>query len=150
MRTKKKKARIIPTPKKIGGGGLDGKAKSVMQSFPKMALTNYDLIYLAKKHKIPNFRGVFMRDKLPSRGPKSREAAILNLDSSRGSGTHWVCYKKNGEFVRFFDSTGSSGPPSELVQYLKGSRIVFNTKSYQEPGSNLCGHLCLLYLMNLL
>jgi hypothetical protein len=147
---KKKKARIIPTPKKIGGGVVDGKAQSVMLTFPKMALTNYDLIYLAKKHKIPNFRGVFMRNNLPSGGPKKKEAAILNLDTSRGSGTHWVCYKKNGEFVRFFDSTGSSGPPSELVRYLKGSRIVFNTKCYQEPGSYLCGHLCLLYLMNLL
>jgi hypothetical protein len=54
MNTKKKKVRIIPTPKKIGGGVVSEKAQSVMLTFPKMALTNYDLINLAKKHKIPN------------------------------------------------------------------------------------------------
>ena len=41
--------------------------------------------------KIPHFIGVFSRDKLPST-PKHKESAVVNLDSDRGTGTHWVAY----------------------------------------------------------
>jgi hypothetical protein len=42
-------------------------------------LTNYDIINLANELKISNFRGVFMRDTLPSK----IECGILNLDISK-------------------------------------------------------------------
>ena len=58
-------------------------------------LTNYDLEELVKLLKIRNFRGIFMRDTLPLQGIKEREVGIINLDSSSGKGTHWVCYSKN-------------------------------------------------------
>lgn len=146
----RKKKRVIPTPRKIGGGDfLTERAKKMLAKFPKLALTNFDLIRLAKKHKIANFRGVFMSDNLPSR-PKEKEVGIMNLDSSKGGGTHWVCYKKNGKFAKFFDSSGNKSPPPELVRYLIGSRICFNRKKFQDSESYRCGHLCLLFLMNLI
>ena len=43
---------------------------------PNKPLTNYELIYYAEKLKIPNFRGVFMRDTLP-KASKRRECNIL-------------------------------------------------------------------------
>lgn len=60
-------------------------------------MTNLELIKYAKKLKIPNFSGVFMRDELASMKPQKNETGIINLDSTKGSGTHWVAYckKKN-------------------------------------------------------
>lgn len=149
VKTKEKKnIRVIRPPKKIGGAFSD-KANQMLGSLPKMSLSNTDLINFAKKHKIPHFRGVFASDNLPSK-PWIRERAIINLDSTRGKGTHWVCYIKNGSYVKFFDSAGNKGPPSELVKYLKDCRISFMSKRYQDPETYICGHLCLLFLSNLL
>ena len=57
-------------------------------------MTNLELVKYAKKLKIPNFRGVFMRDELASMKPQKNETEIINLDSTKGSGTHWVGYCK--------------------------------------------------------
>lgn len=150
MRRTRVKKRVIPTPKRIGGNlpKLSSDAKKFLSSLPRMRLSNFDLIRLARAHKIPRFRGVFMIDELP-RKPWKNECAIFNLDTSYGKGTHWVCYKKLGNFVRFFDSSGAR-PPSELVRYLKGYRILSNRKLYQSIRSNNCGQLCLLFLLGLL
>jgi len=34
-------------------------------TLPNRPLTNFEIIYVAKKLRIPSFRGVFVRDKLP-------------------------------------------------------------------------------------
>lgn len=147
---KKKKKRIIPTPRRMGGKSskLSGKAKRMLDTLPRLRLSNFDLIKLAKSNKIPHFRGVFMIDEFPKK-PWKNERAIFNLDSSVGSGTHWVCYKKRGEYVQFFDSSGAN-PPAEFVRYVKGSRISWNRKQYQKVGTNNCGQLCLLFLLDVL
>jgi len=36
-------------------------------------LSNFDILTYAKKLHIPYFRGVFMRDTLPKKGPKLRQ-----------------------------------------------------------------------------
>ena len=40
--------------------------------------------------KIKNFRGVFMRNALPSNGCLYKESAIINLDDKDGPRTHWI------------------------------------------------------------
>lgn len=90
-----------------------------------------------------------MRDTLPKRGPWKRENAIVNLDSSSGSGTHWVCYHKRGNFVEYFDSYGDLPPPQEITKkYLAGNYISYNKSGYQslDGNSEICGHLCLAFL----
>lgn len=111
---------------------------------PNRALTDHDLaIYAAK---IPNFRGVFMRDALPGK-PKTNECAILNLDSEDGPGTHWVAYKKIGNFVEYYDSFGKLPPPLELNTYFgKRVKITYNYNTDQNYNSVKCGHLCLKFL----
>ena len=47
----------------------------------------------AKKLSLYEFRGVFLRDTLPTK-TKLNECGILNLDSSSGDGTHWVMWFK--------------------------------------------------------
>lgn len=88
-----------------------------------------------------------MRDKLPKR-PWKNESAIVNLDNSTGRGTHWVCFQKNGQFVRYFDSYGDLVPPLEVQKYLKDNYISYNRTAYQDVNSNsqICGHLCLYFL----
>lgn len=110
------------------------------------------MIYYAKKIlNIPHFRGVFMRDSLPSIIFKN-ETAIVNLDNSFGPGTHWVCYHKQGNKIKYFDSFGNLRPPLELQKYFKSGDqssntiIEYNYNREQSFNSVICGHLCLKFL----
>jgi len=59
-----------------------------------------------------------MRDTLPETGPRQNESAVVNLDSSKGIGTHWVCYMKIGSNIQYNDSFAIP-PPFELQRYFK-------------------------------
>lgn len=109
-------------------------------------MTNLDLIKFAKAMKIPYFRGVYMRNSLPVDGPKTNEAAIVNLDDETGPGTHWVAYRKTGKDVLYFDSFGNLKPPKELLKYFGVEIIHYNYKRYQNYDTFICGHLCLKFL----
>lgn len=87
-----------------------------------------------------------MKDSLPKK-PLLNESAIVNLDNSIGEGTHWVCYKKIGNNVYYFDSFGNLRPPSELIRYF-GSNINlnYNYERQQQFDTVICGHLCLRFL----
>lgn len=88
-----------------------------------------------------------MRDSLPQKGPRKYESAIINLDSVSGSGTHWVCYRKRGDKVNYFDSFGNLVPPWELVHYFGPAvNIQYNYRRHQGFDSVVCGHLCLEFL----
>ena len=115
----------------------------VLQNKP---LSNIELLEAARKLKIPNFRGVSLRDILPKK-PKKKECGILNLDDTTGSGTHWVAWYKNGTEKKYFDSYGLQ-PPNELVDYLH-SPILYNTERVQPYDQVFCGHLCLYVLKQL-
>lgn len=90
-----------------------------------------------------------MRDNLPRNGPLINESAIVNLDSKNNIGSHWVCYKKRGKFVHYFDSFGNLRPPYELTRYFgKDVKIKYNYRRYQKFNSFNCGHLCLQFLLD--
>lgn len=121
--------------------------KKLPITLPSRALYDFELKSYAEKYKIPYFRGVFMRDALPKGPPWAKECAIVNLDSSQGTGTHWVAYIKNDDTAEYFDSFGNLKPPKELVNYLK-CKIMYNRERYQNYNSEICGRLCLEFLMN--
>lgn len=108
-------------------------------------MTDLELEYLAKILNIENFRGVFMIDSLP-KYPKKHETAIVNLQTSSEPGSHWVCYAKKDNLVKYFDSFGNLKPPPQLLEYFKGSEIIYNRRRYQKWNTPICGHLCLAYL----
>jgi hypothetical protein len=114
---------------------------------PNRALNNFELTSLAKQLKIPHFRGVFMLDNLPLK-PWKNEASIINLDTASGNGTHWICFRKRGSKVDYFDSYGDLRPPLEIQRYLSGTYISYNRTGYQKvhDNSEICGHLCLAFL----
>lgn len=110
-------------------------------------MTDLELNYLAKVLNIQHFRGVFMIDKLP-KYPNKHESAIVNLEPSSELGSHWVCYVKQNNFVKYFDSFGNLKPPPQLLEYFKGLKITYNRERYQKWNTSVCGHLCLQYLVD--
>lgn len=88
-----------------------------------------------------------MRDKLP-KIPHNVECGIINLDSDKGHGTHWVAYYKFNDNVEYYDSFGNLQPPIEVLKYL-GNNIKYNYESHQKMNTFNCGHLSLQFLMNL-
>ena len=120
---------------------------------PDKPLTNFDLLRCVEKIGIPYFRGVFMRDTLPSM-PLVNECGIVNFNKSSEPGSHWVTYHKINDQRIYFDSFGQV-TLYEVQKYLKKSNekgkkvIQRNTDVVQLPGTNICGHLCLYILKSL-
>lgn len=117
--------------------------KKLVKRLPKRALTDRDILNYASNH-IPYFKGVFMRDELP-KNTEDIECGIVNLDSSKNEGTHWVAYVKLFNYCEYFDSFGDLKPPKELIKYLK-SNVTYNYSRYQSFDTSNCGHLCLKFL----
>lgn len=119
---------------------------------PRRALTNFDIVDLVKKLKIPHFRGVFMRNRLPKKIHRN-ECGVVNLDNYENEGTHWTAYMKNGKEIIYFNSYGNLRPPNELVDYFLSDSsknvIKYNFQSFQNYNSYECGQLCLKFLYNM-
>ena len=122
----------------------EGEGLGLASKLPNKVLSNFDLEKVAKD--FPYWRGIFSRDNLPKK-PNRRECGILNLDSADGQGTHWVAWYKNKGTKYYFDSYGIQ-PPEEMHKYLK-SPILYNSIQIQEPGTYICGHLCIYVLEEL-
>lgn len=99
--------------------------------------------------KIPNFRGVYMRDNLPRGKPWKNESMVVNHDSIKNNGTHWTCFVKKGQNVYYFDSFGKLPPPLEILRYFGSDcNIQYNSFQYQQFNTFICGHLCLMFIYN--
>ena len=86
---------------------------------------------------------VFSNETCCRKKNQKKECGILNLCDSRGSGSHWTAWFKNGDEKFDFDSFGVQ-PPLELVKYLKPD-IFYNTEEIQPRDQVFCGHLCLTF-----
>lgn len=85
-----------------------------------------------------------MRDELPEK-PWLMECGVINLDSSKNVGTHWVAYGKIKDYIEYFDSYGNLKPPKEFLAYV-GTNIRYNYVNLQGNHLYNCGHLCLKFL----
>lgn len=106
-------------------------------------LTDRDIIRYTSG--VPFIRGPFMRDTLPKK-PWKNECGVVNLDLNENEGTHWVAYRKNNNFVVYFDSFGNLRPPVELERYFVNCKIAYNHNRLQEFSSTNCGQLCIKFL----
>lgn len=106
-------------------------------------MTNNEIIEIAKKLKLPNFH-YYMQDEIPSRS-SNKECGILNYDSSENSGTHHVCWWKNGKEIYYFDSFGIVDIPKRLKAYL-GKNIISNSFKFQNYNETNCSERCLYVL----
>ena len=124
-------------------------------TLPNSAMYDGDILHYVQCLGILNFRGVKMRDELPSK-PWKMECGVLNLNTHEQKGSHWIAWYKAGKERYYFDSFGEP-PPIEMMQYLKTSRelksdlpvIKQNAVTVQHDASNECGSLCLFVLTHL-
>jgi hypothetical protein len=113
---------------------------------PNIPLSNVEIDDAVKQLLIPNFRGCYCINILPKL-PHRMETGILNLDNSKGDGTHWTAWLRNTNKKMYFDSYGLQ-PPIELIKYL-GASLYYNTDCIQPRDTVVCGHLCLYVLKRL-
>jgi hypothetical protein len=113
---------------------------------PNIPLSNIELEDAIKRLNIPNFRGCYCITLLPKISHRV-ECGILNLDNSRGDGTHWTAWYSNNGNKIYFDSYGVD-PPLELISYL-GPSIYCSTTCIQPKDTVVCEHLCLYVLKKL-
>ena len=64
---------------------------------PNSSMCDSDILNYVRQLRIPNFRGVKMRDELSKTKPRKNESGILNLNTSDQTGSHWVAWYKNGK-----------------------------------------------------
>lgn len=89
-----------------------------------------------------------MRDNLPKK-IKEIECGVVNLDSEKNKGTHWVGYYKKDKKIVFYDSYGNLRPPTELIEYFHSNGnvdIYYNYENFQKFNSNNCGQLVVNFL----
>jgi len=103
-------------------------------------VSNFEIEDAVKKIGLKNFRGVFLRDTLPKIA-RACENGIMILDSTSGSGTHWVAWFKRGNDKFYFDAFGLPSP-TELNNYLSGD-VFYPTEQIQPRQEVFCGHPCL-------
>lgn len=118
-------------------------------------MTDTEIRKYVKKLKIKYFRDVFMRDTLPRSLPFKKECGIINIDSSKSIGSHWVAYFKDNYNVFYFDSFGDLQPFQEFINYIIRNKrgndndkynIYYNYTRHQKFDTVICGQLCLIFL----
>ena len=79
------------------------------------------------------FTDVLPSNLLPNQIQKKPRGYILNVDTSNGSGTHWISiYSRN--FETFLEDQSST--------------FTWNEKTLQSPWSRVCGKYCLFYALH--
>ena len=102
-------------------------------------LSNTDINDLVGQLKIPNFRGCFIRDRVPALKPG--ESAIVNLNGM----SHWVSwYRHTDGTYWYFDSYGIIGPmPFDKFDY------TYSEIDIQALSSTACGWYALGFLISM-
>jgi hypothetical protein len=103
-------------------------------------LSNYDLYDLASKMKLP-LNNIIMRDN--ANEIKREGFYIINLDDSKGNGTHWCCLYYYPLNSCYFDSFGFVAP-LEIEEVIKP--YIYNDNDIQDFNSSACGWYCLAFI----
>ena len=123
---------------------------------PSRCLLDTELNEIARRLKIPNFKGTLMSDEVESVPSSGDQCAIVNLESSEQNGSHWVTFSRLGSKRTYFDSYGQQ-PPVEILKQLKTKKehaqnlpaVKCNYLVVQKDGTTECGALCIYVLQKL-
>ena len=111
----------------------------------KNALSNFDIVGILRSQAVGNFKGVFMKDELPSQ--LERGSYIVNLQSSNeGNGTHWTAFYYTDTFSYYFDAYGFIAPlevQDKIIPY------TYNDEEIQDIDSTACGYYCVAFVLYL-
>ena len=82
---------------------------------------------------------------------RSTWCGIVNLNTSDQSGSHWVCYYRNGSDSLYFDSYREISPVEQRylkigIEFKRGSEVIErNIDIVQAANTTVCGHLFYSY-----
>ena len=100
---------------------------------------------------IPEFRGVYAKDTLPSNVTNYPAAFIVNSARAGGNGEHWLAAyfdrEGNGDF---FDSYGYSPARYGVERFIQSNNrraYTYNKKPLQSALTLVCGAYCVYYIM---
>lgn len=121
--------------------------KSMKQMLPGTT-TNYQLEKIGNLLFSSKFKGVFARDQIPR--IQNCDCCILNLDSSKEPGSHWVAIVSDRKDVYFFDSFGRKH--TTIIPALRHTfrhRNIFQDTSDSNQGKKQvdCGARCMAWLL---
>ena len=94
------------------------------------------------KNLIKNYRGTFMRNELTKMQPWESETTIVNLETSKDMGSHWLLIWKDGNNKIAYSSFGDT-MPNEVKDYL-GKNIYTSNIQIQDFNEDTCGMYCVL------
>ena len=107
-----------------------------------------ELLEIGKKLLGDKFKGVYPSDKIPKLNELS-PYAILNLDTSREKGSHWVAIAKKDNNTYLYDSFGRRD--TQIIPNLRfsGNGKIINTDDDQEQKVTEydCGARCIAWLV---
>lgn len=139
---------------------IDGVLDLYSKKFPKFYHVNFQMI------DFQDYKGELTRVDFENLLQNYKYlACVLNTDTSKGKGKHWICIfiDMDGRTVEFFDSAASSTPDEilrfmvnttdELNNHLKNkenkifTERYINTLQHQKQNSE-CGVYCLFYILS--
>lgn len=107
-----------------------------------------ELMTIGKKFLGVKFKGVYPSDKIPKLNDLS-PYAILNLDTSKESGSHWVAIAKHGNITYLYDSFGRRD--TQIIpnlQYSGNGRIQNTDRDVEQKINEMdCGARCIAWLI---
>lgn len=108
---------------------------------------NSSQIVSALKH-VRLFKGVYARDNLPKTFKKPA-AFIINTDSQKEKGEHWIAIFVSSTNVEYFDPLGFPPFDKHFLKFIRKyarKRYFYNCKTLQNPESTTCGKYCVVFI----
>ena len=95
-----------------------------------------------------NFLGCFPLDKLPYFPQRFPASLIVNTDTSKGNGNHWLALVLDKNKCFYFDSFGLPVVEKYLLKYLEPhyNVVTYSDVCLQHIKSNKCGQFCILFV----
>ena len=115
------------------------KLRNFLNKYGTSTTSNFDLRDIGKDLGLD--LKVIMWDELLKVKPK--DCVIMNLQTSKEKGSHWVAIYKNDYY---FDPYGVI-PTKEIFKYLKKD-FIYNTIQVQPDNTKMCGHYVYLCYIN--
>ena len=109
-------------------------------------VTGYEINHELQAYK--QFYGIYTRDTLPKALDRP-SGIVVNLDTIKGEGTHWVAIYFTEHGVEYFDPLGFPPTKSDIIEFLithTEEDILFNSYPVQDLNSSSCGLFCVYFL----
>ena len=120
--------------------------KSFLIKYGINSTSNFQLKYIFEDLNING--KVLMRDELHKIKSTKKNNIIMNLETTKDTGSHWVSIYKSCVNNYYFDPYGIL-PTKEVYNFLKDKPFYYNKIQIQQEGMECCGQLSLYVLYKL-